>query len=794
MRVMFSVLASLLALGMLPLATASVAPTAEERQALDQLRPTAQQLEQSAKLLQSPAEEQSALAQGEQSIAELDAELLLWNERMDALIAQLPPVEQGELPPSNAQAGETVVECSRGLYFDTASFQLCYLGDVRLRDSLLHLDCEGLFIQLTQQSVDKKVEEVNQPLIKPGNTQIAPPTEEKKPSVAPASSPPVSVTADEAYINLREEQLLIRSKEIIRIQHPLGELVARGAAPSAILSEKLGIFYLRAEEISGHLKIEGQEPYHFQTQGGIFFYLNNKSIRLLRQVQLKQGKQVLSAKGSMLLQLLLEPQSENARDKTGYFASFQRDYKGLESIVAQGGITAQIEQGEEMLLIKGDNLYYHAQTGESLLTGNLCSIGNSQHDIELRENALIRWASNGAIYLAGDRLQGFYTRPRQGEGEAKALRGSFRTEKHLALIPTSGGESLLLAPSGLWAEDEETLLDVKGSLVMHLRGEQKQVEIKQGAMDFRFPAIPLQGSPEITRLRAAGGITLDNKGENSLALRAESLDLNAISGSGYLISAPNEELYINYMGQQLQAQSPDATARITLEDSGNLLIQGKSITAQFRNEGGDYQLQCRDEMMLDKSTHQIRLAGGIDLRMPDARLRSEHAAIITLEPEPQSGQSASGMLANYPHLHYPYKQLREVLLTRGAAIQSSQFSLQCDGGLHAVMATENQKVRPEMAGIARLDAQGRVRFYAKTEQRGKKAQSLFAQGDQLVVNGQSGEKILTGKRIILRDDKNTHLAEGNPARLRLNAQNDATLTGKRQRSYAGDITEQLDKK
>ncbi len=572
----------------------------------------------------------------------------------------------------------------------------------------------------------------------------------------------------------------------------MGEIIARGAAPSAILSDKLGIFYLRAEEISGHIQMEGQEPYHFQAKGGIFFHLDNQSIRLLRQVQLKQGKQSLSAEGSMQLQLLL---SEEDESKRGYFATFQRNYKGLESIFAQGGIDAQIAQGEDIIHIKGDELSYNAQTGESLLTGKQCSIANSQQDIELQGNALIRWAGSGAIYLAADRLQGHYTRPQQGEGEPKLLRGNFRTEKQLALIPNGEGESLILAPSGLWAEDEESKLEIKGSLALHLRSEPSQAVKEEDTMGLRFPSILLQGSPEFTRLRAAGGITLENKGENSLALRADSLDLDALSGSGYILSAPNEELYINYMGQQMKALSPDGTARITLENSGNLLVQAKDIIAQLRNEDGDYQLQCQDELILDKSTDQIRLAGGIELRMPDGLLRSEHAAILTLESLPQQEQKqSSGMLAKYPHLHYPYKQLREAVITKGAAIQSSQFSLQCDGELRAIMASDSQTVRPEMAGIARLDAQGKVRFYARHEQKGKPAQSLFAQGDKLQINGESGEKILTGTRIILRDDKNTHLAEGSPARLRLNAQNDASLSGKRQRSYAGDITEQMEKK
>ncbi len=775
----------------------------QSEQALQQLIPQPEKLSERALFLRMPLLP-AARQRSETLIAELEKELLDWEPRMKPYLPKESETQQlGSLEPSNSSPQETEIESSAGLYFDTLSSQLSYLGEVRLRDPRLRLHCSnGLFVQLEQQRVDSEVKNQGERHRPSEGKATPPPSKDDKaqpvpePELRPASSsaPPIDVYAQQAYLDLHRERLFLRADREIILRHERGELRAEGSNCAAILLDKEGLFYLRADKISGYLVDEQGQRSHFHARGGILYQQQEDSITLLRDVKLSHEHYIFSSQGAMQLRLLPSPEQPAPRE--GYFETFQRSYEGLKQLGAldrvhlqQLATSSTAAQDSQPIEMSSDQLSYDALTGETILSGGSCELSNTQQTLHAHGDALIHWAVDGSLYIQASDIEGRYTRPVGDQGES--LQGDFETKRELAFLADG---KLFYAPHGLQSRDKESSLHASGALLASFTSRPEvgaEPEPREERLQLRTPPIIFNSLGELDTLYSVDRITAQHSGEPAFFLEGDLAAFSLQRGVGQLEAAAGETATLIYQGRKLTARSADQSSLIDLAPNGDLLVEGDAISMRAKHEGSDYELDCSEQLHLQRGEARLQLRRDIQLRTPDLLLKSPHVATIHLRRGAARDAKPQGTLSEqHPHLDYHFDSIDHIVIPRGSSLQTATLSMQHTDELQVHMADERKRpAHPSMQGVARLHAEGNVRLLFHSEDK----QLLYARGDQLDVDGYKAEKILSGEEVYLTDNKNAHQARGK-ARLHLDAQNKVTLTGKQQRTRAENLQEQFKKK
>ena len=71
---------------------------------------------------------------------------------------------------------------------------------------------------------------------------------------------------------------------------------------------------------------------------------------------------------------------------------------------------------------------------------------------------------------------------------------------------------------------------------------------------------------------------------------------------------------------------------------------------------------------------------------------------------------------------------------------------------------------------------------------------LHATGDLMTIDAATGMKKLTGRRVTLGDEKNTHVVSGKGAAVYVDAKNNARISGEKHTTVATGLNEQADKR
>ncbi len=768
---------------------------------LTELCPSEELIAQRNQLFNQNASEKSR-EQAAHIITELNEQLHAWDDRMEPYLQESEQYEEpATLGDSDHAADESMVESSKGLYFDTALSQLSYLGEVKLRDRRLHLDCQGLYVQLERESTSEHLKEEKQQII---NTESLPSdVPSQKPSSTSSSDyegEPVIVSAEQALLDIDKENLFLRGgKEGITIRHSHGELVARGTKSLAIMSESLGAFYLIAEDIEGFYKNKDGSLSEIRAKGSLLFLLHEDSIYLERDVNIEHQEQRFESAGTMRLQLKANSSQKAAQPP---FASFQRQYDGLVHVTAEDQVELQIagaiKEQQPTTHIRSDRFSYDAQAGTIILSGEHSELKQGKQELRAQGNSLIYWSADGSISVQADSISGQYERPVESAEQTPSsmITGEFQTSKQLFFI---AGEHAFYFPYGLSAEDQySSLLSVSDLYIPFLQKEDspaQQASASQTDTDFRFPPLVFGNLGEPEGIYTSALLDVSNRTQPHFALRGTKVDLSFSAGVGSISASKGEKAILDYGGRRLEAISPSETSLIELNDSGNMKITATDIIMQLPDENGMQTLQCQDSLTLEREQARILLGKNTLITSPEMKLQTEGKTTLYLrelskEEQAKAAQEENKRLAQLPHLSYPFTGIDRAVMHKGTSIQTADFSLQNSGELRLELADdEKRKTHPSMRGIAHLQAEDQVRLLMS----GSDKRMLYARGDKLMINGYTASKTLTGHVVYLTDKQSTHQVTGN-ARLHLDANNTVTISGEKQVTRVKNLREQISPK
>ncbi len=768
---------------------------------LTQLSPSEELILQRNELF-NPKASQESREKATGIITELNEQLLAWDEHMEPYLQDVEQYEPlANLGESDRRADESQVESTKGLYFDTALSQLSYLGEVKLRDKRLHLDCHGLYVQLERESTSEHLKEEKEQII---SKESEAPAEQSKKSGSSASleytGEPVIVTAQQALLDIDKECLFLRGDNAgITIRHSHGELIARGAKPLAIMSEALGAFYLLAEDIEGFYQNEDGSRSEIRAKGSLLFLLHDDSVYLQRDVHIKHQDQSFASAGTM--RLALKP-IKGQKAAQPPFASFQRQYEGLAHVVAEDEVALQIagdiKAQQPATHIHADRFSYDAQTGAIILSGERSQLSQGKQELVAQGDSLIYWRDDGSISIQGDSISGQYERPIESEeqAESSAVMGEFKTSEELYFIAS---ERAFYFPHGLRAEDEySSLISTRNLYIPFLKKDEDHIHQHEPSeadsdAEFRFPPLVFAelGDPEGIYTNAL--LDVSNRAHPHFALRGSAMKLSFSAGLAEISADKGEKAIFDYGGRRLEALSEDKPSHIILDEQGDLRITATDITMQLPDDQGMQTLLSHHSLILEREQARILLGEDTLITSPDMKLHTQGQAILHLrkisdeELAKTNPQKGNDLLAQHPHLSYPFSGVDSAILNGGTSIQTAEFSLQNAGKLHITLAdAEKKKTHPSMRGIAHLQAEDNVRLLMRSSDK----RMLYGRGDTLTINGYTASKTLTGHVVYLSDEQSTHEARGN-ARLRLDAQNTATISGDKQITRAKNLREQL---
>lgn len=716
----------------------------------------------------------------------LEKQMDTWAQETDAFIATLPEEEATPLPPEPTHSNDTIIESTKGLYFDAGQSTLNYFGQVRLRDPRLKLDCERLYVQLEQESVQEKGGKMSEQVDKPQNLNLAPSKDAQEKVIMAESkgfTNPVSMLAQLVLIDMAHKKIFAKGETIV-ITHSKGEMRATGGRPIALLADQEGIIYMRGEQIEGYTINEQGERSEFSTQGYALYELESDSISLAQHNKVKTAQAELTSRGSLTLYLQAEEQQAEQGEKS---LRLNRAYAGLARMTAMDEVKlkAKNKAGEDVVLC-GQGLNYDATSGEVRLWGDACLISYGEQKLKaqgsLQDLAEVSLAPDGSLDIRAQLIQGDYSRP--ASSSDATLIGQFETQGHVSL-PASDGQ--LYFPNGLKAKDAEIDFSCTRELVLSFEYDESKPDLQDADQSLVLPKLPFAKIVGISQVLATGDVIAKGLGEFDFDVQGEHLEADLSQGSARLEAKPAQWAELNYQGAQLKARSEDAAAELCLQTNGDITILGDAIEATMPAKDGGASSTLVTESRLDFKSSEALLIMEHPVRMvTEQGVFSSQKGLHALLRRGEEKVAASD--ARYAHLNHNFIGLERADALGDCAMQTAQLSMQCDGPMQVIMSEAGQSGQDEMlSGIKQAEATGAVRFVTKDSKGGY----YRATGDKMFIDGLSGIKRLTGSRVTLTSGKNMHEASGGGAQVTVDAKNNVTIRGAKQTSVATEVKSQV---
>ncbi len=753
-------------------------------------------------------------------------------KRVNAILGELgtpfaPATQAAEAPLPEPVEGQAVAVCDGGLFFDAAESQLVYIHNVRVNDARVKLlAANRLYIQMPRKE-EKKIPETlandaefsgysstpdpqppapqAEPQV-PGEQPQAPSpqpaesitTSPEAPADVPPPSQPLEVTAYDALINSVSNRMAFTSgpaapKLVFRQGSHIAELTEAEGIPARALADEEGNILLEAPAIALTWQEEDGTHSTLRSTGGrTLFHAATNTLVMDGPVEAsyRDGESTLHCSGPFCVTLRPEEHIP-ARKPEGFMSQFtSMRFSGIASASATGNVQLASRMGGTGLSVSGDALYYNGLTGRVEIPGTPCmlSYGEGERNTLQAEGSLVL-EENGDIHLnSKGSIEGTYERASRTEGAAP-LQGTLSATAPLSFHAATG----TITTRALNARDAEGHFSCTGDVLLTLTPRTAD-ELAEAHLPAREKAgmvnMALARYKDINTMKALGqvrGALLNPASPTTpeATLSASQADVNLTTGE-VLLTGAGEQASVTFRSYALSGTAePLSPATVHLKPNGDIEVRGSRVACSIPNDKGVTTITSTDRMLLARGPRSLSLGAGTRLQSPDGIITTNGPMQAVLAPGTQPARPLS---PRFPQLTYDFSGLESAETFEGATVRTAKGSLQCTQHLSVLMLPPGDTARSTMGGIRSAIATGQVLLAAKDAS----GRVMRAAGSRLDVNGLTGEKRLTGSRVVLEDARNRHEATGDGAAIRIDARNNARITGKRHTTSATGIREQVE--
>ncbi len=708
--------------------------------------------------------------------------------------------------------GQSVAVSDGGLFFDAANSQLVFLNNVRLSDARVRLRAANrLYIQLPQEEAVGTAREAGKEALAASSSapaaSLAPqeqPQQQGAESTLPteleAPAVPLELITYDALVDSVANRIILTSgpgvPELSIRQGDNALVLTQGeGSPARILADEQGNLMLEAPAIHLTWRAEDGTLSEFRSTGGRVLYHAASHALVMEgpvEASYRDGESTMQCSGPFCVTLTPE-EGAASRDNSGFMGQFtSMRFSGIAAASATGNVQLASRMGGDGMSLSGDTLYYNGLTGRVEVAGSPCilSCGKGGNNTLQTDGSLVL-EENGDIHLKGEgNIEGVYERPSRTEG-ATPLRGTLSAAAPLSFHAEKG----LITTSALNVRDAEASLSCTGEVQLTLKPRTAE-ELARAQLPPREKVgminLALARYGDINAIKAVGqvrGQLLDPARPSSpeASLSASLLDANLATGEVRLTGA-GEAAAIAFQGYSLSGTADSRTsASIHLKPNGDIETRGAKVTCILPSDKGMTTLTCSERILLAREPRSLSLGSGTRIQSPAGILTTNGPLQAVLA---SSGAPAKPLSPRFPHLAYDISGLDSAETFEGATIRTAQGSLQCTQHLSILMlpADSEESKKSSLGGIRSAIATGQVLLAAKDSS----GRVLRAAGNRLEVNGITGEKKLTGPRVVLEDARNRHEASGEGAAVRIDARNNARITGTRHTTSATGIRSQVE--
>lgn len=734
-------------------------------------------------------------------LAAADSTIKTWEKRALGVEKELklfgitlPQKEQTPQAPEAPANGDTAVSCESALLFDAENSSLVYVGNVFLQDARLNLFARNrLFIRMETgvKSQEKAKEAVKTPAAKSTTSTPAAPAREPKAETPAAKSLDFKggrITTHDAVVNALDNCIILASPagaEPIHLEAAENEVWIRPDAttPARLLADAEGNIMLSGAGISIKWVDENGQVSTLETNSGIIYYhAADATITMPNGGTLTHPDGQISCSQELCAQLRKSTAEKPKKD--GFMQQFSSmQFDGLRSATARGNVRAVTTgtQGSQPGKLVGDELVYDGDTGACSLTGSKCAAEYGKHAIFSNEAIVLH--PNGNLELKGTDIHGRYERPASDKA-AKPLAGSFKAHGNIIFHADTG---VVTADKGIQATDAEISFSCTGPVHVQLAKAANAAPAKAPAPG--MPNLAIADYREVISLTAQGNITahqLDPKTAQRIGmLSAETLNTNLTTGETTLEGTSSTPAIAEHNGNTLKAMPGKTIPKLHLAANGDINLSGDTIHAEIQSDGGKTTAKCKDYIRLNRASNQLETGSNAVMQSPEGIFTTNKSLYADLIPE-KDAKPATGKLA---HLRFNYAGINQAYTQGGGTMRTVQGSMQCTGPIRIILTQAKQGKEHELGGISKATASGNVGIAGKDN----KGRIVTAHGDHLSVDAASGIKRLTGSRVILADQYNTHIVSGKNAAITIDSKNNARISGEKHSTIATKLHEQMNK-
>lgn len=703
-----------------------------------------------------------------------------------------PVAEDADASMPPARDGFAVAVADGGIVFDRPNARLTYVGNVRVSESRMQLRCRNrLYLQFPASTL-KAGEDKAKGLAQPGGTDLSAPAP-AEPAGEPATSgrqtDPLTVSAYDAMVDAEGNNILLCSHGAQHIPH-----VKRGGNELTLEANADGSdVYLMADSKGDACIVSGKATLQWvDAQGRIGTLVaergcidfnrefNTIYIEGPTRLTLPDGT-VVTGTESLCVTLQPTPGAEDTGSGEFLTQFTSMRFDGVASAEIRGGVcaTRPAQEGQPAAALKGEVFSYNAQTGECSIMGSDCSLSYGGQYLHTKEG--ISLAPNGDITIHGKDISGTYTLP----GEKPEDAGTTGTVHCGGEIRFNAEAGTVTFTGGLDAKDERNHISCEGPVVIRLlrTGEARKAGLGGGMINL---AITEYG--DIASVEATGAVDIlyvDTAKDQALAIRGDSAAFNLEKGTARVSAGGGHTALLSYGLYSITTQA-EGDSHMSVDEHGDIDVEGDTIHADLPFQQDHAVVDCSSHLKLERESGRMELGPGARLTYPGGLMTANGPISATLAP---GEEDAKAPLPRYPHLSYNFKGVQMAGTENGGTLQTEKASMSCTGPIHVTIAPEGDgKAGDDALSRVQATAEGDVAILAKDSS----GRLLRATGDSLVLDGASGTKTLTGSQVTLGDKDNTHTASGKGARVTVDRNNNARISGERQVTTATGLQNRVD--
>lgn len=697
--------------------------------------------------------------------------------------------------PTAPTDGNTAVSCESALFFDADNSALVYVGNVFLQDARLNLFARNrLYFRMETglKGNDKPKQQAKSAAKNDTPAPAAPVPAAEQPEVIEAKPAldfsGANIETHDAVVNVLDNFIILSSPDggmPIHLKYGENEVWIRPGAkrPGRFLADAEGNIMLSGADVSLKWVDEQGQANTLQTHAGMMFYNAEDGTLTLPNggtFTHPDGRISCTQELSVRLKKSATPQPA----KKGFMQQFAgMKFEGINSASACGNVSAETTgtQGSKPAKLTGEKLVYNGATGACSLYGASCEVVYDKNRIYSNESILLH--PNGDLELNGSDICGQYERAASNEA-GNMLAGTFKANSNIIFHAATG---TITTAKGIQAKDAETDFSCSGPVEIQLAKGAHAGTSKAPAPG--MPNLAIAEYRELLTLSAEGNIIAHQydpqTGTQIGKLRAETLRTNLRTGETHLQGTTQIPAIVEHQGNTLEARPGKTIPTLHLAANGDINMKGDTINANFTTKDGKTTASCKNYIRLVRATNKLETGSSTVMNSPQGIFTTNAPLVVSLTPE-EGAKPGTGKLA---HLRFNYADIKEAYTAAGGTMRTVQGSMQCSGPIRITLDEANKAKDKELAGIRKATAAGNVALAGKDN----KGRILKAMGDYLSVDAVSGIKRLTGSRVILSDQYNTHIASGKNAAITIDSKNNARITGKKHTTIATKIHEQMNK-